>query len=70
MGYKIGENILCNRQDSLGLVWGTVVKVLDNHPNYDYIIQIISFSGAPIEDEYMWVSKDSIVKMYDVVYKQ
>lgn len=62
MKYKISDNILCNRQDSLGLVWGTVVKVLDNHPDYDYIIQIISFSGAPVEAEYMWVSKDNIIQ--------
>lgn len=62
MEYKIQDSILCNRQDSFGFVQGTIVKVLDNHPNYDYIIQITAFSGAPVEDEYMWVNKDNIIQ--------
>lgn len=67
MDYKISDNILCNRQDTLGLVWGTIIKVLDNHPDYDYIIQIISFSGEPVEDEYMWIHKGNIIKMQSVI---
>ena len=67
MEYKIQDNILCNRQDSFGIVCGTIVKVLNNNPNYDYIIQIISFSGVPVEDEYMWINKDNIIKMQSVI---
>lgn len=67
MEYKIQDNILCKRQDSFGLVQGTIVKVLDDcsyYPDYHYIIQIISFSGAPVEDEYMWVNKNNIIEMH------
>ena len=61
MEYKLGDNIMCHRQDAFGVVFGTIVKVLELHPNYDYIIQIISFSGSPIEDERMWINKDDII---------
>jgi hypothetical protein len=61
MEYKLGDHILCNRQDAFGTVYGTIVKILESHPNYDYIIQIISFSGSPIEDECMWINKDNII---------
>lgn len=61
MEYKLGDNIWCNRQDTFGTVFGTIVKILDTYPNYDYIIQIISYSGSPIEDECMWVNKDNII---------
>lgn len=67
MDYKVHDNILCNRQDSFGFVWGTIVKILDdNYPNYDYIIKIISFSGKPVEDDHMWINKKDIIQMYDV----
>lgn len=62
MEYKIGDNIMCDRQDAMGIVCGTIVRILDDsYPNYDYIIQIISFSESPIEDEYMWINKDNII---------
>ena len=64
MEYKLQDDILCKRRDSFGFVWGTIVKILDdNYPNSDYIIKIIYFSGAPVEDEYMWINKNDIIKM-------
>lgn len=52
---------MCYRQGTPGVAFGTIIKILENYPNYDYIIQIISFSGSPIEDEYMWINKDNII---------
>lgn len=61
MGYKLGDYIWCNRQDTFGTVFGTIIKILDAHPNYDYIIQVISYSGSPIEYECMWINKNNII---------
>lgn len=66
MEYKIQDTILCNRQDSFGFVQGTIVKVFDDNPNYDYIVRITAFSGSPVEDEYMWINKDNIIKMQNI----
>lgn len=52
---------MCQRQDTMGVVFGTIVKILDTYPNYDYIIQVLSYSGASIEDECMWINKDNII---------
>lgn len=59
--YKENDVIICQRTDSMGVFCGSIVKVLTDNPNADYVIQIFSFTGDPIEDEFAFIKKEEII---------
>lgn len=59
--YKENDVIICQRTDCMGVFCGPIVRILTDNPNADYVIQIFSFTGEPIEDEFAFVKEEEII---------
>ena len=59
--YKENDVIICQRTDTTGVFCGIIIKVLTDNANADYIIQILSFTGEPIEDAFAFVREENII---------